>query len=879
MDVPLQQLDLKPILMKGSISDILHDFGTIVSKTELKTNVNFSAEVKNGLPDTDGIPMDKLNEDDFVNSIIDKINDIKKEADYDFNFVPNTEFINEVISEDKEFQGFEFRNKIQDKYFINLQKIVDKKFGQINEKYGNGNVEPTKKFNITTITGFNYTITQAVIKNKKNGLVKKIKGEKYTYNEPLPILKVLGIETNSAFVVDFAAISLPDFLTTESEQKIENEMKLYFISNPETENDPAGKTGVTTPAYKNISNKNFKNGVEIFSLQQMSSIDNVTNYKWNDDINLSTNRFFTKYNFALTDLKEIKDGKNIKFQTDLTISYTDVDNTPYEEVIIDSGNFGQISNVISSIFSKIKELFSQKNKQDIFFMNSKLQHKRSGDWLQVLSCLNLKENNFKYPKFKYPRNKDKNAYNNKEFSNTDNEQISDIYFVTHDRIPFAFALLLGVNVVYTHNDTGAYYVFKSTKELSPEEKQKKYTEETSKILESDKYKTIITDDNNASLISKITKFNTLRETLKENYESTIKGDLEKINNIKTIKLPIIQAKKEESIIIPIRELFKKLYIYSKFLVENERINIDNINTLYSSIKDYKIENGNIEQFVKNYKQYISYSERDIKTDSIITTIDDSFKKFINNWNMNIVLGRKIVDVKNIEQLVENSLSSLLVWDKIFNYLPSSMKIDVITTFNNIFKPYYKNYMIVSTSDIPETIKFVRDTPNLNEYKKFSIIITKFIADIDIKFKTNVLSQQEPEKIVEQAPVELSVQNESIVISSYMNLSTIKYFNVGGEKRKDFEDDDNEKIYTEYTRVPKRLKLDDISILKNRPQVSQSKISQSKTRKIIPKTRKFIPRPIMVSTIPINIKKNMDDEVINIEDEVINIEDVLKCQEL
>ena len=47
-------------------------------------------------------------------------------------------------------------------------------------------------------------------------------------------------------------------------------------------------------------------------------------------------------------------------------------------------------------------------------MNSKFQHKRSGDWLQVLSCLNLKENNFKSPNFKYPISKiDK--YNNKSF--------------------------------------------------------------------------------------------------------------------------------------------------------------------------------------------------------------------------------------------------------------------------------------------------------------------------------------------------------------------------------------------------------------------------------------------------------------------------------
>ena len=371
MDEPLEKIDLKPLLMQGSISDILHDFGSIVSKTDIKDNIDFKSEIINGLPSVEQqLDITSLSEDDFVNSVIDLINGKKKNKDYDFNFVPNTEFYN-TVSQEPEFQGFEFKKKTQKNYYENLQKLVDKKFAKINED--NLSIEPipnpTKRFNITTISGFNYTVTQSVIKKEKVGLIAKIKGEKYKYYDPLPILKQLGIENNSAFIVDFAAISLPDFLTTESDNKINNEIKLYFISNPETENDPAGKTGVTTPAYKNISDKDFKNGVEIFSLQQDTSSLQITNYNWLDDINLAHNRFFTKYNFGLTDLKEIKDGKNIKFQTDLTISYTDVNNNTYKEVIIDSGNYGQISNVISSILSKIKNLFVRKtDDNNIFYM-------------------------------------------------------------------------------------------------------------------------------------------------------------------------------------------------------------------------------------------------------------------------------------------------------------------------------------------------------------------------------------------------------------------------------------------------------------------------------------------------------------------------------
>ena len=94
-----------------------------------------------------------------------------------------------------------------------------------------------------------------------------------------------------------------------------------------------------------------------------------------------------------------------------------------------------------------------------FLYNTKFQQKRSGDWLQVLACLLLKSRPLKaiYERGPAEENIERN--------------ISSVFFVTHDRIALAFALLCGIQCIYTHGQTKAVYVFKQSSAEQVEQQQ------------------------------------------------------------------------------------------------------------------------------------------------------------------------------------------------------------------------------------------------------------------------------------------------------------------------------------------------------------------------------------------------------------------------
>lgn len=88
----------------------------------------------------------------------------------------------------------------------------------------------------------------------------------------------LEIEDNSAIVIDAAAVSIFDILTSEPENK-SFDHTMYYVMAPELINDPAGKTAADDSQFENNKKpgKTGKTaGVKLFSCVPNSPLQLIT---------------------------------------------------------------------------------------------------------------------------------------------------------------------------------------------------------------------------------------------------------------------------------------------------------------------------------------------------------------------------------------------------------------------------------------------------------------------------------------------------------------------------------------------------------------------------------------------------------------------------
>lgn len=267
---------------------------------------------------------------------------------------------------------------------------------------------------ITTINNKRFT----VVGNTALNLSINDKNDEDKYIDAKTFVENFKIKHNSALVIDATAISILSILK-KGEKVLENGewFTIFIIDDLETRNDPAGKSSWS-------SKYDRETGVQIVFLEPDDP--RVVSYIYNYNDENPLNKFFTDYNFKLqTDMNgegctliiTDKTGENVQI------------NNPKEE------------NAIEYVSSQIMEFLNN----DVFKTNVKYQQKRSGDWLQVLLCLLLLSRNYK-----------NSIKNNEEY---DTSNISNIYFMTHDRIALAYALFSGVDTLFTHGKSGTIILF------------------------------------------------------------------------------------------------------------------------------------------------------------------------------------------------------------------------------------------------------------------------------------------------------------------------------------------------------------------------------------------------------------------------------------
>jgi len=380
--------DLNQILSNLAIGDTSHDFG--YKNSEMNASI-FKNSYNNGIPSPG---FDEINNEEVsLSSVIQSYtkSDTTSRAE------------NLTVNTDGKYIPMASAN-------LNLDRDV------------------ISSHSITTINNYEYSVNYSTVKTV--GVMGSSLGSKEI--DAVKFFENLDLndDRNIAIVVDAASIGLIEILSSGSFEQGKRP-NVYYIYGAEVVNDPATK--------KHPDSKDFikKTGVNFIPCISMNPSSFVYSYSFTDKPDINTiylEQFFTNYKFDLSDTKSDVKGKSISYTTDLTVTSGSGVNT-FKNPLIDSKSKNDITFLSSILNQLMAALTPPKNK---FLFNSSLQQKRSGDWLQVLLCAGLRD---KSRAFK--------AYE-KGVTNLTGE-IQRVFFVTHDRIALAFALLNGIDCIFTHH--------------------------------------------------------------------------------------------------------------------------------------------------------------------------------------------------------------------------------------------------------------------------------------------------------------------------------------------------------------------------------------------------------------------------------------------
>jgi hypothetical protein len=253
----------------------------------------------------------------------------------------------------------------------------------------------------------------------------------------------------AAFIVDF---SQHHFMEKLVEGVNYANFTVHYLMTPEVVNDPAGKP--------NVDNKSLfqtDTGINLYSYVQRD-IDPACYTPFDVEESNPLNNFFSKYDYTISPIKQIyTKGKSSQLVTTLDVKFTSGTTQPYTAIIEDSKKENSITNVLGYITKILLQLNKDTTSpQLVFNFNVKCQQKRGGDWFQVLCCLDARKRTYTriLP----------NDPNRLEWTIPEK---CPIYFVSHDQIAVAYALLNGVNVIYL-DAFGRIFVFKNQADPSLE---------------------------------------------------------------------------------------------------------------------------------------------------------------------------------------------------------------------------------------------------------------------------------------------------------------------------------------------------------------------------------------------------------------------------
>ena len=269
----------------------------------------------------------------------------------------------------------------------------------------------------TTIDANPDTISQFVTKSEIN-FISKVIALDPSRSTGVDIATSANLPPSFGIIVDFNQHGLlGKFVTGPPSGKT-----CYYLYTSETENDPAGKTSSKDSVFSPR-----EGGIQLKYCEQVGGDPIV--YTGGKSFNPGKHDhkldFYSKYTLTLSPIQRTTFGIGKKTTVNLTISH---DGGTLVHQIADAKKANSIKSIVAEFMKKI---FKQpQNPKTLIARDFNAQsgwiQKRSGDWLQVLACLDVHNRKFNPP---LPSG-------------------TPIFFVTHDRVALAYALLMGVNTIF-----------------------------------------------------------------------------------------------------------------------------------------------------------------------------------------------------------------------------------------------------------------------------------------------------------------------------------------------------------------------------------------------------------------------------------------------
>lgn len=368
-------LRIKKQLSIGAAADAIHDF----SKYLILSNRKSGESIKLGIPD--------------ILSAIPVPDDVKIDND---SYMKEDDLLGEIF---KEIIPSDF----------NISKLIDYLIENTGETY-------SKVIDIPGIKSIPHTYTIKILNTTNNtndpNLRFNIRNmyDKISIDEYKEFFNLSGTDALN-IVVDAQTIGINQLFSYAKSEG--TRLTVNNIINREVINDPAPKT--YNPDNLGLGKGKTK-GYADYNIVYDNEESNILYPKFNEKIDneFYRNMFFSTLDFTLSKLI-MEGGKLPRINMDISSD---------KQYIYHTDN-PHLANGIESCWLLIKKAFGIKGTQERHIKCSAFfQCKRSGDWLQALSCLDNKR--------------------------TYSPRIDgSIKLVTHDRILLWYALFLGIDVIFT----------------------------------------------------------------------------------------------------------------------------------------------------------------------------------------------------------------------------------------------------------------------------------------------------------------------------------------------------------------------------------------------------------------------------------------------